>query len=167
VAAVAGRFPGATVRVDAAATRGCLFDEAAGHDLIHLACHGVFRADNPLYSALRLHDGWLPAVEAIRLPAGGALVTLSACESGLAGVLRGDEVLGLARAFLGAGAAGVVVSLWLAQDVTTAALMARWYEHLTTTGTRPGAALREAQLALMETHPHPYYWAPFVLVGEG
>jgi CHAT domain-containing protein len=95
-----------------------------------------------------------------------ALVTLSACESGRSHVAGGDEVIGLPRAFLGAGAATVVVSLWLAQDETTARLMSHWYAHLRDQGVRPATALREAQLALKAEYPHPYYWAPFITVGR-
>jgi CHAT domain-containing protein len=77
----------------------------------------------------------------------------------------GDESIGLMRAFLGAGAASLVVSLWLVQDETTAALMAAWYAQLRQ-GKDRAAALRAAQLAIKATHSHPFYWAPFVLVGQ-
>ena len=132
---------------------------------MHLACHGMFRADNPMFSSLKLHDGWLMAADVVRIDLKGALVTLSACESARSEVVAGDELIGLARAFLGAGAATLVASLWLAQDDTTALLMDKWYEHLRD-GTRRAAALRSAQLALKEKRPHPYYWAPFVLIGQ-
>jgi CHAT domain-containing protein len=139
--------------------------EAPGCDVLHLACHGLFRADNPMFSSLKLQDGWLTAADALGLSLPGALVTLSACESGRSGVIGGDEVLGLTRAFLGAGAATLVVSLWLAQDTTTAALMEHWYERMGE-GVGRAAALRAAQLETMRRHPHPFYWAPFVLIGR-
>ena len=143
---------------------------APDRDLLHFACHGLFRADNPMFSALKLHAGWLTAADALQLPLQDALVVLSACESGRGTVVAGDEVIGLPRAFLGAGAASVLVSLWLVPDVTTAALMAGWYGALRagSGGPLPGRAeaLRAAQLALRERHPHPYYWAAFVLVGQ-
>ena len=112
-----------------------------------------------------MHDGWLTAADALGLDLPGALVTLSACESGRSGVIAGDEVLGLTRAFLGAGAATLVVSLWLAQDTTTAALMEHWYERMGE-GVGRAAALRAAQLETMRRHPHPFYWAPFILIGR-
>jgi CHAT domain-containing protein len=93
------------------------------------------------------------------------LVTLSACESGRGTVLLGDEVIGLPRAFLGAGAASVVVSLWLVQDETTVTLMTHWYRQLRERMGR-AASLRAAQEVLRERYPHPYYWAPFVLIGQ-
>ncbi len=132
--------------------------------LLHLACHGLFRRDNPFFSALKLHDGWLTAADALRLKLPGAFVTLSACESGRSEVIGGDELLGLVYAFLGAGASGLLVSLWLVEDETTATLMTDFYRHLVQGGD-PAAALRQAQLSLRASHPHPYFWAPFVLVG--
>ena len=134
-------------------------------DILHLACHGMFRADNPMFSAVKLQDGWLTAADVMQLDLKNVLVTLSACESGRGTVLLGDEVIGLPRAFLGAGAASVVVSLWLVQDKTTVTLMAHWYRELRERMGR-AAALRAAQQALREKYPHPYYWAPFVLIGQ-
>ena len=158
-------LPGANVRVGEEATLTALWREAPGRGALHLACHGLFRADNPMFSALKLHDGWLLASDAMDLDLSGALVTLSACESGRSEVVGGDEILGLTRAFLGAGAATLAVSLWLVQDETTAELMGDWYERLRAGG-RPAAALRAAQLGLKDRYPHPYYWAPFVVIGR-
>ncbi|MBV7336738.1 CHAT domain-containing protein [Chloroflexi bacterium TSY] len=110
--------------------------------------------------------GWLTAADAARHDLSGALVTLSACKSGRSHILGGDELLGLARAFLGAGATTLVVSQWLVQDDVGAVLMAEWYERMAQ-GESPAMALREAQLSLMEIYPHPYYWAPFVVFGNG
>jgi CHAT domain-containing protein len=101
----------------------------------------------------------------MRLDLAGALVTLSACESGRNEVFAGDELMGLTRAFLGAGATTLVASLWLVQDETTAELMENWYEHLSE-GSGRATALRNAQLTLKDKYSHPYYWAPFVLIGQ-
>ncbi|MBI3241835.1 MAG: CHAT domain-containing protein [Chloroflexi bacterium] len=164
--AVAQHLDGVTVRTrETEATLAALQAEASGCSVLHLACHGLFRADNPMFSSLRLHDGWLMAVDAMQFELSGALVTLSACESGRSQVMAGDEIIGLTRAFLGAGASTLVVSLWLVQDETTMTLMGNWYEQLKR-GTGRAAALRAAQLSLKAVHPHPYYWAPFVLVGQ-
>jgi CHAT domain-containing protein len=164
VKAVAAHLPLAHVLLDQQATLAALQAKAADCQLLHLACHGLFRADNPMFSALKLHDGWLTATDAMQLHLPDALVTLSACESGRSQVAGGDELLGLLRAFLGAGAATVVVSLWLAQDDTTARLMSHYYARLPELG--PAAALRAAQLALKAQYPHPYYWAPFIPIGR-
>ena len=71
----------------------------------------------------------------------------------------------MTRAFLGAGAATLVVSLWLVQDETTAELMGKYYGRMRD-GVGPAEALREAQLELKERYAHPYYWAPFILIGK-
>lgn len=134
-------------------------------DILHFACHGLFRADNPMFSAVKLDDGWLTAADVMQLKLKNALVTLSACESGRGTVLLGDEVIGLPRAFLGAGAASVIVSLWLVQDESTVTLMTHWYRQLRERMGR-AAALRAAQQALRERYAHPYYWAPFILIGQ-
>src|SRR5829696_101420 len=163
--AVARHLPSAEVLTDRQATLSALREKAPDCGVLHLACHGMFRADNPMFSALKLHDGWLTAADVIGLYLGGALVTLSACESARNQVLAGDELVGLVRGFLGAGAATLVATLWLVQDDTTSWLMEKWYAQLRT-GVERAAALRHAQLALKEKLPHPYYWAPFVLIGQ-
>ncbi|TCJ18325.1 CHAT domain-containing protein [Rubrobacter taiwanensis] len=163
--AVARIFPDSELLLDKEATIEAFKSSSAGRGVLHLACHGLFRSDNPMFSSLKLHDGWLTAADAMNLNLEGALVTLSACESGRNEVIGGDEILGLTRAFLGTGATTLVVSLWLVQDETTAELMQSWYGHLQE-GLGRAEALRVAQLEIKARHPHPYYWAPFVLVGR-
>jgi CHAT domain-containing protein len=94
-----------------------------------------------------------------------SLVTLSACETGMNGVIAGDELVGLARGFFQAGAASVVVSLWAVNDASTARLMQRFYRYLEA-GCTPAAAMRSAQTELRRQYPHPYYWAPFLVIGR-
>ena len=163
--AVRRHLPDAEVLIDGRATVAAVEGRSAGHGILHLACHGLFRSDNPMFSSLKLHDGWLTAADALRLDLTGALVTLSACESGRSEIFAGDELMGLTRAFLGAGASAMTVSLWVVQDDTTASLMEEYYDRLRD-GAGPAEALRSAQLALKEKHPHPYHWAPFVVVGK-
>lgn len=165
IANVGRILPEARIVRDGDATRAAVTTLAAGCSTLHMACHGLFRADNPLYSALQLGDGWLTAADILGLDLAGALVVLSACESGRGAIIGGDEVIGLARSFLGAGAATLVVSLWLVQDEAAAELMADWYRRMAD-GRGRAAALREAQLALRASRPHPYYWAPFTLIGH-
>jgi tetratricopeptide (TPR) repeat protein len=163
--AVARYLPGAEVLSDGRATTDALRNASSGCRVLHLACHGLFRADNPMFSSLKLHDSWLTAADVMKLDLTGALVTLSACESGRNEVVGGDELIGLTRAFLGVGASTLVVSLWLVQDETTTSLMEKYYERLRD-GAGPAGALRAAQLEIKDKHPHPYYWAPFVVVGK-
>jgi CHAT domain-containing protein/tetratricopeptide (TPR) repeat protein len=159
------RHPEVAVLVGEQVTAGAFRNLANSCGLVHLACHSLFRRDNPMFSALKLYDGWLTAADVAELGMQGALVVLSACESGRSQVLGGDEILGLTYAFLSAGAATVLVSQWLVQDEITASLMARWYHHLAD-GQDLALALRAAQLEIMADHPHPYLWAPFALVGQ-
>jgi CHAT domain-containing protein len=163
--AVVRHLPAAQLLRDQQATVEALRSKVPGCGVLHMACHGMFRVDNPMFSSLKVGDGWLAASDVMRLDLAGALVTLSACESGRNEVFAGDELMGLTRAFLGAGATTLVASLWLVQDETTAELMENWYEHLSE-GVGRATALRNAQLALIDKHPHPYYWAPFVLIGQ-
>lgn len=147
------------------ALRASLKTKVANCDVLHLACHGIFRSDNPLFSSLNLYDGWLTAADVSQLRLNGALVTLSACETGRSRVISGDEVIGLPRAFLGAGANTVLVSLWLVPDKTTTTFMTDFYSQIGN-GLSPVSALRAAQLAVKEHYTHPFFWAPFSLIGQ-
>ena len=161
---VAGLFPRGRAFVGAQATLDTLRAQAGSADVLHLACHGQFRSDNPMFSALHLHDAALTVelAEALNLRPG--IVVLSACETGLAELGSGDEMVGLVRAFLVAGAARVLASLWPVDDEVTAAFMASFYAALCR-GQTPAAALQLAQTEVMRQHPHPFYWAAFTLHG--
>ncbi len=140
---------------------------AAQADILHLATHGLFRPDNPFFSALKLADGWIDVRELYRLPLRAQLVVLSACESGAGQIRGGDEVVGLARGFLGAGASEILASLWNVHDESAVDLMDSFYYYLIEeTKARPAAALRAAQLDAIAQQQHPYYWAPFFVIGE-
>jgi CHAT domain-containing protein len=132
---------------------------------IHIAAHGVFRADNPDFSSIRLGDKWLNLFDIFNLNLGAEITTLSACETGMNDVLGGDELLGLARGFLRAGTPSLVVSLWMVNDRSTSQLMYRFYQGLRA-GLTKAAALREAIVEVKAAFPHPYYWAPFILLGK-
>lgn len=156
------------------ATLEALRRETAAAQVLHLATHGDFRPDSPLFSGLALADGMLTTLDIFSLSLQASLVTLSACRTGRSVVGGGDELLGLTRAFLYAGAASLVLSQWAVEDRSTALLMNLFYRALVQ-GRSKGAALREAQSAFIAgaaTHPdgslpldHPYFWAPFFLVG--
>ncbi len=163
--ALAPLFPQSIALLDERATLDALRRHAPAADVLHLACHGQFRPDNPLFSSLRLADGWLTVRDAYDLDLNCGLVTLSACETGMSAVAPGDELLGLARGFLSAGATSLLLSLWTVDDAATARLMTSFYTRIRA-GESPAAALRQAQLALMQQHPHPFFWSPFVLVGR-
>jgi len=145
-----------------------------GRRVIHLSTHGEFRHDNPLFSGLALADGWLTTLDVFNLRLSASLVTLSGCHTGRSTIGGGDELLGLMRAFVAAGAATLVLSQWAAEDQSTAFLMQRFYERLMA-GEPKSAALQEAQLGLLLgsaksagpfSRQHPFFWAPFYLVGD-
>ena len=150
---------------DEEATAEVLRANAGGVDVIHLACHAHFRSDNPLFSALRLTDGWFTARDAYGLKLNCGLVTLSACETGMNAVAPGDELMGLARGFFSAGAPTVLMSLWTVDDEATTELMGWFYSELARTKS-PASSLRNAQIKLLKEKPHPFFWSPFVLFGR-
>jgi CHAT domain-containing protein len=138
--------------------------------------HGEFRPDNPLFSGLKLADGWLTTLDIFNLKLSASLVTLSACQTGRNVVAAGDELLGLMRAFLGTGTASLVLSLWKIEDRFTQRLMENFYA-LLADGWSKGAALRESQLRFVRSagmtpegagaiESHPYFWGAFFLVGD-
>lgn len=141
-----------------------VFDAQATPDILHLACHGRFRSDNPMFSGLRLADRWVTAAELMeRVCHGGRLAVLSACESGRADWLPGNEPLGLPRAFLSAGYQSVLTSLWLADDQVSVALNRRFYEAFSQSRDA-GRALQTAQCDINCDYDDPFFWAGYVLM---
>ena len=164
VQSAARYFEEARVFIDAEATLSQLQD-AAACDVLHFATHGLFRPDNPFFSALKLADGWLDVRTIYRLPLQARLVVLSACQSGAVRVQGADEAIGLVRGFLGAGVSNLIVSLWNVHDASAVELMTDFYRCLTVQRLRPSAALRSAQQKAITAHRHPYYWAPYAAIG--
>lgn len=135
-------------------------------DVLHLACHGEFRADSPAFSALHLADGPWPVHELSQLPMDLRLVVLSACETGQSQQAPGDELMGLVRGFMLAGARQVLATLWAVDDKATAQLMGIFHGRLAR-GEPASAALRAAQRDLAGQGLHPFFWAAWVLHGHG
>lgn len=174
------------LRKDAAATEESYRREARKSDLIHLAGHATI--NEPAYlSCLHLapappYDGELTASEIRNIPLNDALVFLAACQTGQ-GRPTADSVIGLGRAFLEAGARAVVLSLWKVEDAATSALTKHFYRALFNSEHQRNAieALRIAMLATRDDlrggrivsttgeilPPDPYYWAPFMIIGDG
>jgi len=165
VTALRELLPNAKVFMGSEAREDKLREYAPAAGKIHIAAHGIFRADNPMFSSLKLGDSWLNLFDIFNLQLGAELTTLSACETGMSAVWEGDELLGLARGFLYAGTPSLVVSLWTVNDRSTAQLMQRFYEGLRD-GLSKACALRNAILHVKDTFLHPYYWAPFILLGK-
>ncbi len=142
---------------------------------IHFATHGYVDETNPDFSCLVLtkgtsseEDGLLQATEIFNLNLDADLVVLSACQTGLGKLVRGEGIVGLTRAFMYAGTPTVMVSLWSVSDISTATLMKEFYEKLVKENLSKTESLRKAQLAMLrdEKFAHPFYWAPFVIFGD-
>ncbi len=166
--AIVQKVPQSRALVRKEASESALRQFGAGFSYLHFATHGEFNAEAPLQSALLLakderSDGLLTVSKLYSMRFNADLVTLSACETALGRIASGDDVVGLTRGFLYAGASTVVASLWKVDDQGTAALMTRFYEELRSGDKRE--ALRAAQLATREKFPHPFFWAAFQLTG--
>ncbi len=163
--AIAGILPGARLFLGAQATKEVLSGQGHASRFVHIATHGMFRPDNPMFSSIRLGDGHLSLFDLYSLPLSSSLVTLSGCSTGLNVVVGADELFGLMRGLLSAGAHSVLVSLWDVSDRSTAEFMAAFYRNVVSHGDK-ARAVRDAMRSVREAWPHPFYWAPFVLVGK-
>lgn len=158
----------ATVLVRADATEGQVKSLLGTAGLVHLATHGELSESDPLSSAILLapgdgEDGRLEVREVFGLDLHARLVVLSACETGLGQLSRGDELVGLQRAFLYAGTPAVVTTLWKVDDRASFELVRAFYDRLDAAG--PMTALRQAQIETQRAFPHPFAWAAFGLTG--
>jgi CHAT domain-containing protein len=165
VKAVASVLPDAEVFMGPDATLDVLRDKGSKSRFIHIATHGWFRQDNPMFSSISLGNSELSLFDLYHLSLPSELVTLSGCGTGLNVVVGGDELLGLKRGLLYAGAQGVLLTLWDVNDQSTAEFMKLFYEHLQRDPNKARAA-QHAMAEIRRAYPHPFYWAPFVLVGK-
>jgi CHAT domain-containing protein len=152
--------------------------ELSQYRIVHFATHGFLNSQHPELSGVvlslvdeqgREQDGFLRAHEIYNLKLPAELVVLSGCRTGLGKEIRGEGLVGLTRAFMYAGAARVMVSLWDVNDKATAEFMAQFYRAmLGKEQMRPPAALKAAREAIRKDPrwQAPYYWAAFVLQGE-
>ncbi|HWX54030.1 MAG TPA: CHAT domain-containing protein [Verrucomicrobiae bacterium] len=162
--AVAESVPQAKVFLGPEATEKVLRENGPRSRLIHIATHGFFRKDNPMFSGIRLGDGFLTLYDLYRLKLTAELVTLSGCSTGLNVIAAGDELIGLVRGLLSAGARSLLLTLWDVNDRSTAEFMKAFYRRLSARPDR-ALALREAMIEVRRHSPHPFYWAPFILIG--
>lgn len=167
VQSLATLMPGATLIANEDATVRNVREAVSGVDLLHLACHGQFSPDLPEASGVRLADRWWTVREIQRQRLRARLVTLSGCETGRTSVSRGDEVMGLLRSFLSAGAESLVLSQWTVADQSAVSLMRQFYERLLSPVSKLtySEALRAAQLGQMAHTAHPAHWAAFLAMG--
>lgn len=166
--AIAAIFPKAQLMIGATATRDAFIRSASRHGRIHIAAHAKFFADQPLESAIlfspsRADKGMLTVRDLYRMRFNAELVVLSACDTGVSHIHNGDELVGLIRGFLYGGARSIVATLWEIEDQSAAQFSQHFYRNLASMD--KSNALREAVLAVKAKHPHPIFWAPFVLTG--
>jgi len=166
---IATVYPQSAVYVRAEASKPRAVSLSPKYDILHFAVHAEFSEEEPLSSALLLtgegkNDGRLNVGEIFSLGLNASMVVLSACETGLGKLSNGDEMLGLARAFIYAGTPSVVTTLWKVSDRASYELMREFYRQLKTG--KKSEALRRAQLKTMEQFPEPFYWAAYGLTGE-
>ncbi len=165
--------------------------ELAKYRYVHIATHGFVNSEKPELSGILLaqnsealtlsegfttsEDGILYSGEIYNLKLNSDLVVLSACETGLGKVKRGEGIIGLTRALLYAGTKNIIVSLWKVSDASTSVLMENFYKNLLEKPTRFSKPrgfsnpLRKAKLQMIENGgvtAHPFYWSPFILVGK-
>jgi len=164
IRSLASIWPSTKTYLGPEATDSVFKSEGSKSRLLHIATHGHFRQDSPLFSSIRLSNSFLSLYDLyeMRLPA--QLVTLSGCATGMNVVAAGDELMGLARGLFQAGAQSLLLTLWDAHDASTAEFMQAFYIRLRQ-GLTKAVALKEAMLELRERYAHPYQWAPFVLMG--
>ena len=143
--------------------------------IVHLATHGLVDPVEPVSSSIVLcpdkkqrEDGFLYTLEILSSPFDVGLVVVSACESAAGRISRSEGVVGLSRAFLAAGADGVVASLWAVSDESTAVLMEKLYERMVAKKKPAAESLKHARLALIEDprYAHPFFWSAFIVVGD-
>ncbi len=159
--------------IGAAATKSVVVSQSENVEILHLAVHGEFNKHNPLFSTLYLapdtqQDGRLEVhdIYTLDLTKTTNLVVLSACQTQLGELSKGDEIVGLNRAFLYAGTPNIIATLWSVNDKVTGLLMEQFYINFRS-GMTVAEALRLAQKEIRIEYPHPYYWAAFVLTGDG
>lgn len=165
VASLGHQHPGSTVLAGIDATAAAVSKAIDGAALAHIAAHGHFRSDNPLFSSLRLFDGPLTVYDLERLRRAPYRMVLSSCDSGLAGVRAGDELMGLAAALFPLGTAGIVASVVPVPDHATYPLMVALHERLIA-GDTLSQALAAARSALDADDPAQFAaGAAFVALG--
>jgi CHAT domain-containing protein len=165
VQAVASVLPNAEIFVGPDVTHDVLRQKGAQARYLHIATHGSFRQDNPMFSSISLGTSQLSLFDLYQLDLPSELVTLSGCGTGLNVVVGGDELMGLKRGLLYAGAQGLLLSLWDVHDQSTAEFMKLFYSRLEKDSNK-ARAVQYAMGELRRTYPHPFYWAPFVVVGN-
>lgn len=174
-------------------------EDLTDYRFLHFATHGIFNEHNPYNSALLFsidddpaEDGLLQYREIFDLKTNAELVVLSACKTGLGGIVKGEGLIGISRGFLVSGSESVVVSLWNVSDLSTAFFMNEFYKNIIIRKLPKSEALRQAKITLIRMQTgassssergvsgitkgrqkvtptgfsHPYFWGAFILIGN-
>jgi len=164
-------FPKARVLTRQDAIEAEFKQHAADFDILHIASHGEFNPEAPLLSCLRLgagqgEDGRLETQEIFDLDLDAYLVSLSACNTALGKMTKGDELMGLTRAFIYAGTPSILGTFWSVNDESTRVMMGHFYANLKTMD--KFQSMQQAQLAMIRDRrfQHPFYWAGFQMIQE-
>jgi CHAT domain-containing protein len=165
VEALHGVLPDSQLFLGEAANHAAFFERAQSSRIIHVATHGTFRPDNPMFSGVRLSDGYLYLYELYNLRFTSELLTLSGCATGLNVIADGEELLGLIRGALCAGVRSLLLTLWEVNDSSATRFMTEFYSLLSGASSK-AVALAQAAREVRKSYPHPYHWAPFVIVGK-
>ena len=161
VEALAGLYRSARRLMPPASTADAVAEALAGADLAHLACHGVLRTDNPMFSSLLLSDGPMTLQEIYARGLAPRRLILASCQSGSQASYAGDEVLGFVAALLARGTAGILASTAVVPDVPAAGLMTAVHRRLSR-GTTLARALHEAREATDPEDPGSFVnWCTF------
>jgi CHAT domain-containing protein len=175
---IIAHLPATDYALDFSATQDWINQTALDdYRMVHFATHGIADNQNPGFSGLllsqfespsqQLDDYFLSLSDVFNLRLAADLVVLSACDTGQGENMRGEGIIGLTRGFMYAGAERIVSSLWKVDDPATAELMESFYTAmLDDAGLSPAEALRQAQIAMLESGKAPYYWAAFTIQGE-
>ncbi|WP_081424102.1 CHAT domain-containing protein [Anabaena sp. WA102] len=165
-------FPDSQIFINNQATLANFKNQIPRFSLLHLATHGCFQKGG--CSQLKLKENTLLfADESFNIQDAAVLglknvdlITLSGCQTALKADSNGTEISGLAYLFERAGSKAVIASLWSAADEETKEIMVEFYQNLKK-GMRKDEALRQAKLSQIKNNVHPYFWSPFVLIGDG
>jgi CHAT domain-containing protein len=164
-------YPGARILIGEDASEANFKQQAGAYDIVHVASHGEFNSNTPLLSCLRLsagngEDGRLETREIFGLNLDAYLVTLSACNTAIGKLTKGDDVIGLTRAFIFAGTPSILGTIWSVNDESTSIFMNQFYKNLKEMDKLK--SLQQAQIAMIQSgkYSHPYHWAGFQLIGD-
>ena len=162
---IASALPSASLFVNSEATLDRLKECGPTSRFIHIATHGNFRQDNPLFSGIRLGDARLNLYDLYQLKLPAELVAFTGCATEMASAASGEELLGLFRGMFYAGADTLLLTLWNVRDRSITEFMKAFYRNVNAGLGKP-MALRQTMLEMRAQYTHPYYWAPFFLVGK-